>query len=263
MASDVVDLFTHVMGSALMAGVGIWVARWGRQRLYSLFAKSKNNQALKLFLINAAYVAVLIIVGIAVLAHLGIPTAPLITILGTSSLAVGFALKDFLANAAAGIALVFQRPFDIGDTVELCGVLGTVESMNLFHVTLKTPSHESVMLANGKLIQEKVVNKAFEGVRRIEWQVTVAYSASLKEAKRLISEIIEKDKRVLKDPAFVVLVDQLGENGVKLVARAWVQQEDFMVVQTDILEQVKLSFEKHRIQIPCSQMDVLLKQPTA
>lgn len=263
----ILENLSTIAFSAILALLGLWLARIIRNQLIRVFAKSQKNQVLKLFLTNTVYTIVLVVAGIMVLGKLGVPTASLITILGTSSLAVGLAMKDFLANIAAGVILVFQRPFEIGDLVELSGILGTVETVDLFHTKIKTPNNEIVVIPNGKLIQENIVNKAHEGIRRLELTVLIAYRADLKKAKSIIHTIVNADMRVLSEPRAIIGVSNLADSGVELIVRVWARREDFIQLKFDCLEQIKLEFEQQGIEIPFPQLDVFIKnnqhtQPT-
>lgn len=254
---------TTIIGSVLVAVCALWLARFIRNKLLSLFSNSKRNQTLKLFLTNSAYTVILVIAGITILAKLGVPTASLITILGTSSLAIGLALKDSLSNIAAGVILVFQKPFEYGDLVEISGTLGVVEHIDLFNVKIKTSSNEIVVIPNGMLIQDKIINKAYNGKRRLEIITSIAYDADLKKAKALLYDMVSTDKRVLQDPAPWVVVSKLADSGVELSIRIWIKKDHYLDVQYDLLEKIKLTFDEQGIQIPYPQMEIFLKKPPA
>lgn len=250
---------TSILMSLLLAGLGFWLAKTIRQKLLKIFSKSARNQAVKMFLVNMVYGLVLVVSAIIVLAKLGVPTASLITILGTSSLAIGLAMKDFLANIAAGAIIVFQKPFELGDLVEVSGTLGTVEHIDLFSVRLKTPSHEAIIIPNGTLIKEKIINKAYQGKRRIEMIASVGYDTDLGQAKKIISDLIDQDQRVLSDPKPIVAVKELADSAVNLVAWMWVQSTDYIYVKFDLIEKMKIAFDTAGIKVPFPQREVWLK----
>lgn len=251
---------TSIAYSIILAILGLIFARFIRNKLLKFFSHGTKNQTLKLFFTNSIYTVVLVIVAIIVLGKLGVPTASLVTILGASSLAVALALKDFLSNIAAGVVLVLQRPFVIGDLVELSGTLGTVENIDLFNVKLKTPCNQVVYIPNGKLTKDKIVNKAYQGRRRLELLIDISYDADLKKAKDLIYSLIEQDPRVLKTPSPLVAVCELAESSVRLSVRIWVNRNDFNYIKFSLLENIKLLFDDQGISIPFSQMVVHLKQ---
>lgn len=248
-----------ILVSLTVAILGFWVAKTVRGKLIMLF-KGGRNQAVKMFLVNMIYGLMLIILTIIVLGKLGVPTASLITILGTSSLAIGLAMKDFLANIAAGAIIVFQKPFDLGDLIEVSGTVGTVEHMDLFTIRLKTPNHEAVTIPNSLLIKEKIIKKAYQGNRRIELNVGIGYDSNIKDAKDIISALTDQDQRILSDPKPIIAVSELGDSAVNLVIRVWVQSTDYAYVRFDLLERIKNAFDAAGVKIPYPQREVLIKQ---
>jgi small conductance mechanosensitive channel len=180
--------------------------------------------------------------------------------LGASSLAIGLALKDFLSNIAAGVILVFQKPFEYGDLVEISGTLGVVEYIDLFNVKIKTSSNEIVVIPNGMLIQGKIINKAYRGKRRLEIIASIAYDSDLIKAKTLLHDIVLQVDKILKDPAPSVVVSRLAESSVDLSIKMWLKKEHYLEVQGEVLEKIKLIFDKNDIQIPYPQMELSVKK---
>lgn len=248
-----------MLSALFVALLGFYLARRIRNKLLKAFSKSNKHQTLKLFLTNALYALVLLIAGIMILGKLGIPTATLVTILGTSSLAVGLALKDFLSNIAAGIMLVFQRPFEVGDLIECQGSLGTVQTIDLFNTHIKTPNNEIVVIPNGKLIKEKITNKAFGGVRRLELVVPISYDSPIEKTKNLLYDIIKNDHRSLTTPTPIVGVSNLADSGIEIAVKVWTMRPDYNSLKYNLLETILNEFQKHRIQIPFNQLDIYLK----
>jgi len=250
-----------ILSSLILALIGLIFARYLRTKLIKIFSKTKKNQAVKLFITNTIYMLVLVISGIMVLGKLGVPTASLITIVGTSSLAIGLAMKDFLSNIAAGMMLVFQRPFEIGDLVECSGTLGVVHNIDLFNVKIKTPSNEIVVIPNGKLAKEKITNKAFKGIRRLEITIAVSYESSIDNAKELLGSLLQKEQRALTEPAPIIGVSNLLDSGVELSMRVWVKRDDYIPLRYYLLENILVIFKENNISIPFNQLDISLKSP--
>ena len=245
-----------------LAIIGFWLARYIRNKLIRRLSRKRHHQATKLFIVNLSYGLILVLSLIVVLGKLGIPTASLITLLGTSSLAVGLALKDFLSNVTAGAIIVFQRPFEIGDTIEISGTLGVVEKMDLFSVRLKTPHHEIVSIPNGIFVKDRVINKAYQGIRRLELNIGIAYEADINAAKKILTELVQSDKRVLTDPMPIVGISELAESSVNIVVYMWLPQAEFGKVKFELLEKIKTAFDTAKIKIPYPQREVWLKKAT-
>lgn len=231
-----------------------------KKKIVTLSQDKKKNVAIITFSINLLFGVALFVVAIPVLNEFGVPTTSLVTILGTSTLAVGLALKNFLANIAAGIMVVFQKPFEIGDLVEIAGKMGKVDKVDLFSVRLKTASNELVYVPNGKLATDKIINFTTQGQRRIEMKIGISYESNIADAKALIYKVIENDERIMTDPAPLVAVNDLADSAVELVVRIWVKSKDFAAVKFDALESIKTTFDDNGIIIPYPQMNVWLQK---
>lgn len=245
--------------STLLALTAAFVLLTLKRRLGKYLEKKNRNYGALVFGLNFAFGAALFVLAIPVLSEFGVPTASLITVLGTSSLAIGLALRNFLANIAAGIMLVFQKPFDIGDIIECSGTLGYVDKIDLFSVRVKTFSNELVYIPNGKLASDKVTNKNRKSKRRIEAKIDISYKADLKLAKQILLDLMQNDERILLDPAPTVAVDELADSGIVLLVRFWAMSADMMNAKYDLLENTLLQFEAQNIEIPYPQIDVWMR----
>lgn len=142
--------------------IGLLVAKILRRRVSTYLQKHAKDPTLILFLVNSAYISLLIVVGIVILSVLGVPTASMIALLGAGGLAIGFALKDSLSNVASGLLLVFLQPFRIGDSVEISGTQGVVEKIELFTTLIKTEANEYVYFPNRKIFSDKIINRSYQ-----------------------------------------------------------------------------------------------------
>ncbi|MDO4261680.1 MAG: mechanosensitive ion channel [Eubacteriales bacterium] len=204
----------------------------------------------------AAY-AVLIL---ALLAHFGVQTTSFITILGSAGVAIGLSLQGSLANFAGGILILVLKPFLVGHYISTSGCEGTVREISLFYTTLHTADNRSVVIPNGTLSNGNIVNYTANETRRVDMSVDVSYDADLKRAREVIEQILEQDDKILKDPAWVVAVDNLGDSGITILIRPWVRSEDYWTVKWRILEKVHDRLGEENIDIPFPQMTVHLER---
>ncbi len=246
----------HALLAILMALMGYVVARYTRKRLRTFFRLRSADPTVNLFVINAAYGLVLMLIVIIVLTQLGVPTTSLITILGAGSIAIGLAIKDSLANIASGLLLISLKPFRINDFVETNGIIGTVDQINLFTTCIKTANNEMIYIPNAKIMNDNINNKAHEGLRRIEMSVGISYSANIAQTKALVQTVIASEARALRQPASVVLVNELANSAVVLGIYLWVKKEDYFETRASLLEQIKLTFDAQGITIPYPQLNV-------
>ena len=246
----------NILISVVVLVFGIWAARLVKK----LFIKSLKGRHLditiKYFLANIIYILLLIVVLIIVFGQLGIPTASLITVLGAAGLAIGLALQGSLSNVAAGLLIIFLRPFKIGDFLDVGGVTGTVEKITIFHTLLLTPNNEVVIFPNAKLTADKITNKTAKSNRRIDVTIGISYESDLVHAKQVLFDILKEDDRILADPTATVAVKEHADSAINFAVRPWVKKDDYVNVMFALLEKIKLRFDLEKIEIPYPQLDV-------
>jgi small conductance mechanosensitive channel len=197
---------------------------------------------------------------IAALGRVGVQTASVIAVLGAAGLAIGLALQGSLSNLAAGVLLVTFRPFRSGEYVDLGGVAGTVLQVQIFSTTLRSADGRMVVIPNGKIIANNIINFSREPVRRNEFIIGVAYDSDIDKVKALLTNIIESDDRILKDREMTVRLNELGASSINFVVRIWSNSGDLQSVYWDVLERVKRDFDANGISFPYPQMDVNFKR---
>ena len=243
--------------------VGRWVARLFSKLIQRVMKKREVDETLRSFAGNLTYYALLTFVVLAALGQLGIQTTSFIAVIGAAGLAIGLALQGSLANFASGFLMIMFRPFKVGDLIEGAGVMGTVESLQIFTTQLRTPDNKKIIIPNSSLTGDNIINWSATGTRRVDMVFGIGYDDDIDKAKQLISEILAADDRVLKDPAPQVAVSELADSSVNFVARPWVKTGDYWGVFFDTTEAVKKRFDAEGISIPYPQSDVHLYQQTA
>lgn len=156
--------------------------------------------------------------------------------------------------------LVTFRPFRSGEYVDLGGVAGTVLQVQIFSTTLRTVDGRIVVIPNGKIIANNIINFSREPVRRNEFIIGVAYDSDIDKVKQLLTNIIESDERILKDRDMTVRLNELGASSINFVVRVWSNSSDLQSVYWDVLERVKRDFDANGISFPYPQMDVNFKR---
>jgi small conductance mechanosensitive channel len=220
----------------------------------------KVDRAVVSFLSSIVYAAILIAVALIALSHLGIQTASFIAILGAAGLAVALALQGSLSNFASGVLIIVFRPFKAGDLVDVAGISGVVERIDIFQTVFKTGDNKKIFVPNSQITGGAIVNYSAEAQRRVDLTIGISYDSDLRKAKQLLENIVAADTRILKDPASVIAVSALADSAVQLIVRSWVQSADYWQVYWDTLEQVKLTFDQEGIEIPYPQMSLHLRK---
>jgi len=249
---------TKIIMALLVFIVGRWLARLLTKALEKVMTKGKVDPMLVSFLGNIAYAALLAVVVLAALEQLGVNTTSALAILGAAGLAVGLALKDSLSSFAAGVMLIIFRPFKLGDFVEAGGVSGVVEEIRIFHTMLKTGDNREVTMPNAQIYGGTIVNYSARATRRIDLVIGIGYDDDIKKARDIINEVLEANDTVLKDPAPTVMLLELGASSIDFAVRPWVNSSDYWSTRAQLLEAIKVAFDKAGVSIPYPQQDIHL-----
>jgi small conductance mechanosensitive channel len=242
--------------------VGRWFANFFGKVTQRVMEKRAIDETLRSFVGHLIYYALLTFVVLAALSQIGIQTTSFIAVIGAAGLAVGLALQGSLANFASGFLMILFRPFKVGDFIEGAGVAGTVESLQIFTTQLRTPDNKKIIIPNSGLTGGNIVNWSATGTRRVDMVFGIGYGDDIDKAKRIITEIMASDDRILKEPAPMVALSELADSSVNFVARPWVKTGDYWGVLFDTTEAVKKRFDAEGVSIPFPQRDVHVYQET-
>ena len=194
------------------------------------------------------------------LSALEVNIAPVLAIVGAAGFVIAFALQNSLSNFASGILMLIYRPFDMGDFVNVGGVLGKVESMNLLSTQLRTPDNQMVVVPNNNVWGDVITNITGITERRVDMVFGIGYDDDIDKAQAILEEIISKNELVLEEPEPVVKLHELGDSSVNFVCRPWVKPADYWTVYWDVTQEVKRRFDAEGVSIPFPQRDVHVYQ---
>ena len=152
--------------------------------------------------------------------------------------------------------LLIFRPFKVGDYVEAAGIAGTVKSITLFVTELATPDNVQILAPNSQVWGATVKNFSFHSTRRVDLVMGIDYGDDIDKAIETVHTVANADARVLKDPAPMVVVGNLGESSVDLTIRVWCQAGDYWGVKFDLTKALKQRFDSEGISIPFPQRTI-------
>ncbi|MCZ6475814.1 MAG: mechanosensitive ion channel [Gammaproteobacteria bacterium] len=246
----------RLLAALLIYVIGRWVAKALTRWVGRAIIKADVDATLARFLSSIIYMVLIVFVVLTALSAIGINTTNFLAILGAAGLAVGLALKDSLSNFAAGVMLVFFRPFRSGDYIEAAGISGSVVSIKIFNTILRTPDNRIVTVPNALIYADSITNFSAEDKRRIDLVIGIGYDDDIARAKALIQGVLGQDNRILDEPAPVMLLVELGESSVDIAVRPWVKSSDYSQVRSDLLEHIKRALENAGLSIPYPQRDL-------
>lgn len=248
----------NIISAILILFIGNLIVKVIAGSISKVLQKKKMDQAVVEFINGMVRYLLFVIVLIAALGRLGVQTASVVAVIGAAGLAVGLALQGSLSNFAAGILIVAFRPFKSGDYVEIAGVAGAVDTIQIFQTILNTPDNKMVVVPNSSVIGGAIVNYSRHPTRRIDLVIGVSYHADLKKTKEVLRHVVESHEKVLKDLDVTIGVHTLADSSVNLVVRPWVKTGDYWPVYWDLNQSIKEALDEHGIEIPFPQMDVHL-----
>lgn len=247
-----------IMIAILFIAIGMKIVSMLVKFLKRSFEKSKLDASVAGFLISMLRVLGYILVFISAAAIVGVEVTSFVTILGTASMAIGLALQGALSNLAGGVLILMLKPFSVGDYIieNDKGMEGTVASIEIFYTRLLTYDNKMVVIPNGILTNNSLINLTNEVKRKVELKIAIAYDTDIKKVKDLVYGILSKEKRILNGEPKDVFIDSFDESGMTLGIRAWVKTEDYWPTIWDLRERVKIAFDENDIVIPYNRLDV-------
>ncbi|MEV8466168.1 mechanosensitive ion channel family protein [Fluviibacterium sp. DFM31] len=250
-----IQVVTIVGAFILLMIVSRTVRRFVRRALGRVPNLSRLLQA---FLAMVVYWLTIAVGLMVVLSALGVDITPLFALVGGASFIIAFAFQDTLGNLAAGLMIMFNRPFDEGDYVTIAGMGGTVKSVSVVSTTINTPDNQIIVIPNSKVWGDVITNTTASTTRRVDLTFGIGYDDSIADAQAILERVVEEHPLVLSDPAPVIRVSALGASSVDFICRPWVNSADYWTVYWDLTRQVKEAFDEGGISIPFPQTDMHL-----
>lgn len=250
-----ITLGTKVLIAIVIFIIGSWIAKRVQKLIIGLSSKSPHlDDTLFKFLGSIARYVILAFVVIAVLGQFGVETTSIVALLGAAGLAVGLALQGAMSNMAAGVMLMLFRPYKVGDFVDVAGKFGNVGEISLFTTELQTFDNQHIIIPNGKIWGEQIVNHSHHPVRGVEMKFNVAYSDDTDKARKIIMDVLDAHPHVKSDPAPFVEVETLTDRAVEYVVRPFTDGEHYFDVRYSVPEQIKKALGAAGMSVPYPQM---------
>ncbi|WP_324780521.1 mechanosensitive ion channel family protein [Thiobacillus sedimenti] len=250
----------RLLVALLILAAGYFVGRWVGRLADTTLERLGLDATLRLLLVRIARILVLVLFLIMALQNLGVQLLPLIAGLGVAGAGVALAMQGVLGNLAAGLTIIFTRPFKVGEYVAIIDVEGEVEEIKLFNTVLSHPDRSRIVIPNRKIVGEILHN--FGTLRQLDIAVGVAYDTDLKQALATVRELLAAHPKILAEPAPMIHVQTLADSSVQLAIRPWTAVADFHATRGEVTQAVLETFRARGIQIPLPQREVRLLGPT-
>lgn len=227
--------------------------------IYKRLQKRKADVTLSRVGTNALRIMLKILVLVCLIGYLGIETASISAVIASIGVGISLAVQGTLANFAGGVIIIIMRPFKIGDYITSNGVEGTVEDIKLFYTHIVTNDNKAVVIPNGALANNVIVNASAKDTRRVDLVMQVAYGSDVTLVKELIRKVCAANELVFKDPAPFVEFSNMNESSLDFTVRVWCNRPDYWTVNFALIENIKKAFDENGIEVPFKQVDVHIK----
>ena len=260
----IVEYSVSVVGALVILVLGYIVAGMARRWVYTALKRlPESDETLSLFLAKAARYTILVLVFVMVLTQFGVQTTSVIAALGAAGIAIGLALQGTLQNIAAGIMLLFLRPFEVGDYVETAKAAGVVKEIGLFATEFETLDGLYLLAPNSEIWGSSVTNYSRLPKRRFDLVVGIAYRDDIDKAFAAFEALARGHDKVLTDPEPFIYVSSLGDSAVEVTCRVWIATSDWWTTSRELTKQAKQRFDAEGLSIPFPQRDVHLFRESA
>jgi small conductance mechanosensitive channel len=255
------DFAPKLFTALVILVVGFFITRWVIKIVARWLGKIELEPPVRDLLLRVIWIVVMGLFLVMALQNLGVQLLPLLAGVGVAGAGIALAMQGVLGNLAAGLTIIFTKPFRVGEYVSMVGVEGRVEAIQLFNTRLSHPDMSVVVIPNRKIVGEILHN--YGKIRQLDVGVGVAYNTDLNVALRAVNDVLAQNKRVLQEPAPVVRVRVLADSSIYLDVKPWVNVPDYGPAVGEINKALVEEFRVRNISIPFPQREIRLLNSAA
>lgn len=244
----------------LIIVIGLKLVKFIMKKIKKGKAFNKLEKSSQTFISSILSIVLKGIVFLTAITELGIPMTSIVAVLGSAGLALGLALQGGLSNIAGGLMIMVFKPFKVGDFIDTHEDSGTVKEINIFHTVLKTYDNRLIVIPNGTLSNDVIVNYSAMEKRLLDLDIAVDYNSDIDKVKDILKSIADDCKYRVKEDDILVALKEHADSSLKFTLRIWVLKDDYTNAKFELLETIKKTFDKQKIEIPYPKLDVNLKK---
>ena len=258
--STVSDFGIKLIWTLIILSIGFKISKYLVKWTKKFLERSSIDDSVASFMMSIVRIGSKVIVIMMVVTTLGIETSSILAVLASAGVAVGLALQGSLSNICSGLLILLVRPFKVGDVIkeDTHGNEGTVVAIDLIYTRIKTVDNKVIVIPNSVITSSSLTNVTGQSERRLEIRFGIGYQDDIKLAKAIIERIAAEHAKTIDQNPIQVYVDELADSCIYIGMRVWVPTDDYYPIRWDILERVKIEFDKAGINIPYNQLDVHL-----
>lgn len=248
-----------VILAVLIMAIAFAIINAVTKKIYKSLQKKHRDETLSRVGTQTARIVLKVLVIVCLVGFVGIETASISALIASLGIGISMAVQGTLSNFAGGVIIIIMRPFKIGDYITSNGQSGTVEDIKLFYTHIVTNDNVAVVIPNGSLANNVIVNASAKDTRRVDLLIQVAYGSDVAKVKEIIKQVCAANELVMQEPAPFVELSNLGESSLDFTVRAWCNRPDYWTVNFALIDAIKTELDKNGIEIPFNQLDVHVK----
>lgn len=262
--TTVVNLLIRIVFVIVIFVIGVQVIKLVRAIIRKSMEKAKAEKGVMQFVDSFVKSGLYVVLIFMIASNLGMEAASIVALLGSAGVAIGLAVQGSLSNLAGGVLILLLKPFKVGDYIieNSSKQEGTVTEIQIFYTKLTTADNKTVILPNGNLANNSLINVTANGCRRLDIFLQVSYDSDLLKTKEVLQEVLEQETACCKNKEKIVYVDELQESGVSIGVRCFVMCEEYFALKWRLTENCKAALDKAGIVIPYPHMNVKIDSQT-
>ncbi len=254
--NSIINAIPSIIMAIIVLIAGLILCKLALKLISKGLDRTKIDLTVNNFIKQCCKIILYVLLITVVLSMLGIPATSVVTVIGTAGVAIGLALQDSLSNVAGGIMLMINKPFKIGDYILVSGVEGTVKQITILYTRIDSATNQAIFIPNGQVSGAVVINNNRNECRRVDMTFSISYSDDFEKAREIVLAVLDKNDKVLKNPAASVNMLEQGESAIVLAVRPWCSPADYWDVYFSVTEQVRAAFIAGGVSVPFNQVDV-------
>ena len=238
-----------IVRAAVVLAVGLFIAHAVSRSVVRVLRGRLDAHGTKL-LKRFTYYSILVIVVATTLHQLGFNLGALLGAIGILTVAIGFAAQTSASNLISGLFLIVERPFVVGDLLNIDGTVGEVVSIDLLSVKIRTFDNLMLRVPNETLVKSSFLNLTRFPIRRFDVQLSVAYKEDTEKVRRILFDVADRNPICLDEPRPLFIYRGYGDSGLELQFSVWAKRQNFLLLRNSIQEEIKKAFDENGIEIP-------------
>ncbi len=255
---NLIDFIFGVILALVVFAIGAKLIKWIRKIVKKSLSRANVDKGVEQFVDSFLKFGLYAVLLFSIGKNFGLDTTTVAAVLASGGVAIGLALQGSLSNFAGGVLILLLKPFKVGDYIveNLTNCEGTVTEIQIFYTKLATIDNQIIVLPNGTLANNSLVNVTTQETRKLDLEVGISYEADLQKAKAVLEEVLLAENGILKEQEMQVFVKDLGASAVLMGIRGYVKTDEYWPVRWRILENIKLALDANEIEIPYQQIAV-------